>query len=95
MAWAGLPVSTGLYVHLTVVYEWKPSVAKGLATSSGSKAMSSNSLDDVLNYLHALGYEFVGRAGQATGNLVGAGVMAMLSNRMANARIGSNRRQIA
>lgn len=87
MAFAGLPAATGLFFHLTVVYEWKPTVSKGLAASSSSNATSGNSMDDVLNYLQALGYEFVGRAGHALGTAASAAAIASLSRRMAGTRL--------
>lgn len=44
-------------------------------------------MDDVLNYLQAIGYEFVGRAGQATGSALGAGVMGLLSRQLGGTRL--------
>lgn len=94
LAWASLPAAVGLYVHLTVVYEWKPTVSRGLSSSNSSRASSANTMDDVLNYLQALGYEFVGRAGPAFGATLASSVMASLSGRMSSTALGSRQRLI-
>lgn len=51
IAVGGLPANVGLTVRLTAIYEWQPSVNKGLAVPMESRARSRNTLDQVLNFV--------------------------------------------
>jgi hypothetical protein len=51
IAAAGLPAATGLYIRYTAVYEWQPLALNGLASNNESRARSSNSFNDVLDYV--------------------------------------------
>jgi len=59
VAWAGLPVQTGLTFHFTAVYEWFPSAGIGLASNTIGKSLSRNTLDDIVNFLIRNGETFV------------------------------------
>lgn len=78
VGFADLPVNTGMYIHLTLVVEWKPTVSKGMASTASTRAMSRSTMDDVFNYLERAGYEFMGRAGHAIGTGAIAAVTAAL-----------------
>jgi hypothetical protein len=75
-AWAGLPVATGLTVHLTAVYEWQPAVGDGVAVPNLSKSRSNNSLDEVVNYLIDKGHTFIRSAAAAATSGITAGALA-------------------
>lgn len=68
VAWAGLPVQTGLTFHFTCIYEWFPAVSIGLSSNVLGKSLSRNTLDDVVNYLLRNGETFV-RAAHLNGAL--------------------------
>jgi hypothetical protein len=68
VAWAGLPVQTGLTFHFTCIYEWFPAVSIGLSSNTLGKSLSRNTLDDVVNYLLRNGETFV-RAAHLNGAL--------------------------
>lgn len=64
-AWAGLPAAVGLTFHFTAVYEWTPAAGFGVGYNSLGKAVSSNTLDDVLDALISSGFTFVKQVGHA------------------------------
>lgn len=66
-AFAGLPATTGITVHLTAVYEWQPGYATNLANPNLSKSPSRSTLDDVVNYLISQGFGFVKSHAMAAG----------------------------
>lgn len=63
VAFTGLPVATGLTFHLTAVYEWTPAPNQGVAHNALGKAVSRNTLDDVLDFIIRSGFKFVRHAG--------------------------------
>lgn len=68
VAWGGIPVSTGLGLHLTAVYEWQPGQGLGIASASSNYTASRNTLSEVVNALKEAGFEFVRSAGTAAAN---------------------------
>lgn len=79
IAWAGLPPGVGLTLHMTAVYEWLPVVGLGLGSNGTGKAVSGNTLDDVLDYLTVRGFAYVRQAGTALGAGVATGLAATLA----------------
>lgn len=81
VAWSGLPVNTGLTLHFTAVYEWMPLSGLGVANNSLGKAISRNSLDDVVDSLLARGFKFVQGVGHgyANGIAQNAGMFAAIT----------------
>lgn len=80
VAFAGLPAATGMTFHFTAVYEWTPIAGSGVAHNALGKAVSRNSLDDIIDALVASGYTFVRHAGSTFGSaLAGYGAAAMSS----------------
>lgn len=77
-AWANIPPSTGMIIHMTAVYEWQPLSGLGMGHNNLGKARSRNTLDDVIDALISAGYGFVRNAGSAAGTFLGAGVTAAL-----------------
>jgi len=59
VAFKGLPDTVGLMVRFFAVYEWQPEPAGGITQSQASRAMSRNSLDDVLNALARKGFSWM------------------------------------
>lgn len=53
VAWAGLPDAVGLTFHLTAVYEWMPSQALGVGNNTKGKAVSRNTLDEVIDFVNS------------------------------------------
>jgi hypothetical protein len=51
----GLPAGAGINVEFTAVYEYVPSVTLGMSVTPNSRSMSSNTLDQVVNYLDNTG----------------------------------------
>lgn len=66
VAWAGIPVATGMTFHFTAIYEWTPATGLGVGHNSLGKNLSRNSLDDVVDFLVRTGFSFV-RQGAAHG----------------------------
>lgn len=93
VAWAGLPAATGLVFHFTAVYEWTPTTSTGVAGNTLGKAISSNTLDDILDYLVTRGFTFVRHAGQAVGAGMAAGVVNMLTTQYGLIRSSGHSRQ--
>lgn len=52
VAWAGLPATVGLTFHLTAVYEWQPTVSLGIGMNTKGKAVSKNTIDEVIDYVN-------------------------------------------
>lgn len=80
LAWAGLPAGVGLTVHLTAVWEWVPAASVGITGNNASKAMSNNTLDQVLDYLNNVGFRFVHAAGLGAGATIGRAAGSLLSS---------------
>jgi hypothetical protein len=80
VAWVGLPVATGLTFHMTAVYEWTPAVGLGVGHNALGKAVSRNTLDDVIDYLVQAGFTFVKHAGTGAGHMLSAGLLGAMSN---------------
>lgn len=97
VAFTGLPVATGMTLHLTAVYEWTPAPNQGIAHNALGKARSRNTWDDVQDYLVEGGFTFVRHAGQALGGVVGRslvnGVTAAFG-RMAALPVARNTRSL-
>ena len=75
-AWAGIPGGTGMTFHYTAVYEWVPSAAQGLSTNMTGKNTSTNTLDDVIDFLQdAQAFTWVRGASHMVGAAVGAGMV--------------------
>lgn len=70
VAFADLPANTGLTMQMVAVYEWQPRTNQGVGTPEGSRARSSNTLDEVLNFLEDRGEKFVHTAASVGGNLL-------------------------
>lgn len=85
-AWAGLPAAVGMTFHFTAVYEWTPATGFGVGYNSLGKAVSTNTLDDVLDTLIAGGFTFVKQAGHAAMNGL-AGYMSTKYGLMAAGRV--------
>lgn len=58
MAFAGVGNTIGVTVQCTAIYEWVPRVATGFATNATGKNTSRNTLDDVLDYLQSIGFQW-------------------------------------
>lgn len=58
LAFAGLPATVGLTVHMTAVYEWLPRTALGVANDTAGKVVSRNTLDHVLDFLAQSGFRY-------------------------------------
>jgi len=76
LAYAGLPAAVGLTMHLTAVYEWTPAQNMGVGFNALGKAVSRNSLDDVLDYIKNMGFSYVRQAAQSAGTGITAGTLA-------------------
>lgn len=76
VSWAGLPVNTGLVFHFTAVYEWTPAAGLGVGHNTLGKNVTSNTLDNVLDFLVDSGFKFVRHA---SGNVVGGAIDAVMS----------------
>lgn len=79
IAWAGLPVATGLTFHFTAVYEWTPLPGSGVGHNSLGKNRTRNSLDDVLDTLIGSGFGFVRHAAGMVGGAFANGVVNTVS----------------
>ncbi|APG76273.1 hypothetical protein 3 [Changjiang tombus-like virus 7] len=91
VAWAGLPVATGLTFRLTAVYEWQPASADGLSVPNMSRSPSENTLDNVINFLTRQGFTFVrGMAMAGT-----SGLISGISNHFGIMSAGVNTRRLA
>lgn len=75
-SWAGIPVSTGMTIHLTAVYEWQPKASQGISVPNLSKSPSQNTLDEVVNFLIAKGETFVRSTAHMAGRAAMAGVLS-------------------
>lgn len=51
----GIPTSTGVRVRLVAVYEWQPNSGQGIVIPDNARNHSSNTLDQVINFLDATG----------------------------------------
>lgn len=80
LAWAGIPVNTGMTVHFTAVYEWVPRINTGLANNVAGKSQSRNTMDDVLDALVRSGFTFVRNAAGAAGSSMAMGALTTISN---------------
>ncbi len=78
VAVAGLPAAVGLTYHLTAIYEWTPAQNIGLANNSLGKAVSRNSMDDVLDSIKRTGFQFVKHVGMAGLNYMTGGLSAQV-----------------
>lgn len=83
VAFAGLPAATGLTFHFTAVWEWQPAAGQGLSEPNLSRSQSSNTLDQVVNYLQNAGYTFMRSTAIAAGRTIGAGALAAAYGMMA------------
>lgn len=86
VAWAGLPAATGMVFHFTAVYEWTPVSSIGIGHNALGKAISSNSLDQVIDVLIKGGFKFVRHAGMAMANTLLGGVTQMLDQQYGRIR---------
>jgi hypothetical protein len=73
--WAGLPAGTGLTFHFTAVYEWLPKQSVGLSANVTGKNTSSNTFDDVLDYVNSTGFAWVRGLSHTVGTGLGAGMI--------------------
>lgn len=80
VAWAGIPVSTGLTFHFTAIYEWTPVPGLGVTHDALGKAKSRNSLDDVVDRIIASGFRFVRSSSAAVGYGLASGAVSAISN---------------
>lgn len=82
VSWAGLPDGVGLTFRLTTIYEWQPRVNRGLSNPNLSKSPSANTLDDVINFLIANGFQFVRSAAMnsAMSGSITQGIINTVSN---------------
>lgn len=80
VAWAGLPVNTGLTFHFTAVYEWTPRPTAGVSTNTSGKNQSNNTMDQVLDALTRAGFHWVRNAAGAAGYGLAMGATAAISN---------------
>jgi hypothetical protein len=78
VSWAGLPVG-GLTFHMTAIYEWTPISGLGVGSNVTGKNTSSNTFDQVLDYLSSAGFNYVRHAGMAMGQSLGAGLIGGIS----------------
>lgn len=84
IAFAGLPAATGLTFHLVAIYEWTPSTGIGIGSNALGKAISQNTLDDVLDYLVSRGFKFVRQAGMAAAGGAMSGILNAVSQTFGN-----------
>jgi hypothetical protein len=94
VAWAGLPDAVGLTIHFTAIYEWTPTFSAGVAHNSMGKAISRNTLDDVIDYLKNAGFNFVRQLNAHSGGQLGvalaSGVYGLMSARPSRRAIAFN-----
>lgn len=98
VAWAGLPGSTGMTFQFTAIYEWVPAAGQGISTNASGKNTSRNTLDDVIDYVQASGFNWVRSASHAAGVGLGAGLISGISNTfgiMPARQMGHGRQRIA
>jgi hypothetical protein len=76
VAWAGVPGGTGMTFHYTAIYEWMPKVDVGVSTNVNGKSTSSNTLDDILDAIKEVGFNWVKHPGGTMGNLSASRVRA-------------------
>jgi hypothetical protein len=84
VAWAGLPDAVGLTFHFTAIYEWTPAFGTGVAHNALGKAVSRNTLDDVLDFLRNAGFTFTRQINGASGSALGttlAGLYGLMAAR--------------
>jgi hypothetical protein len=82
MAYAGLPAGVGLTLHFTAVYEWTPATGVGIGHNTMGKAVSRNTLDDVLDAIKSTGFQYIRQAAMTAGQSAMAGAMASVYGRM-------------
>jgi len=83
LAWGGLPSNVGLTVHLTAIYEWQPQFeVGGIAAPTTSKAVSSNTLDQVIDYLTTRGFTWVRDTAHGVMTAATAGAMSAVFGMM-------------
>lgn len=75
VAWAGLPAAVGLTFHMTAVYEWTPATGLGIGNNATGKNTSTNTMDQVLDYLSQNGFNYIRQAGMSVGSALGAGII--------------------
>lgn len=80
VAWAGIPVSTGMTFHFTAIYEWTPRPATGVSTNTSGKNQSNNTMDQVLDALTKAGFRWVRNAAGAAGHGLMGGALTAMSN---------------
>lgn len=88
LVYANLPPAVGITLHFTAVYEWTPAVNLGVSHNAMGKAVSRNTLDDVLDALKARGFGFVRQAGQVAGAAMGQAALGSLYGLMGAAPRG-------
>lgn len=82
----GIPVSTGVRIRCVAVYEYLPKYGNGVVQPFNSRARSSSTLDDVINYLDSNYPSWRARVAQI--GLTGAyGLLTRVRAGMAQARI--------
>ncbi len=79
VAYAGLPAAVGPTFHFTAIYEWVPATGLGLGGNTMGKAVSRNTLDDVLDAIASTGYKYVQGAFAAAGAGLAAGAVSSIS----------------
>ncbi len=80
VAWAGIPGATGMTLHFTAVYEWQPARATGVSFNTNGKNPSSNTMDDVIDFLQSRGFNWVRNAAGAAGSAMVSGAASTLAN---------------
>lgn len=80
VAWAGLPVATGLTFYLTAVYEWTPRPSIGVSANATGKNPSQNTLDEVIDAVQATGFSWVKSGIHTAGMGVGTGLVAGMAS---------------
>lgn len=95
VAFSGLPVGVGMTFHFTAIYEWTPGTGLGVGHNALGKAISNNTLDQVLDALISGGFQFVKHAGTAAGHALSAAATAAVAGRFGVMPTSGNTRRIA
>jgi len=95
VAWAGLPAATGIIFHFTAVYEWTPTIGQGIGHNALGKAISRNSLDDVIDTLIQNGFSFVRGAGEMAARTLGRAAISGISRAFGTMPAVPNHRSLA
>lgn len=80
VAWAGLPAAIGMTFHLTAIYEWTPKPTTGVSTNTSGKNPSANTMDEVIDYIQRMGFNWVRNAAGAAGHGMVGGAVSAISN---------------